>query len=372
MRVEQYLVRPAEDRISWVVLNTRDASFNFSRWDIWANKSLPSELSSGFLDSLYTQGGSAAPEYWALKDQWFNSNTNDYYIEAHAGGNPVRFNVTSGNETAYWWETIFDHRYTAMSDSGQTRLLSHLVAAPGVKDAAATLLSGARGAANAAYACVAGGAGANCLDSGTDSNPNPAIGSSELYFYDYFEGSDADLTIGNQGQQLQTIASVDVDSLHAAYSGREGYFNKWSYYLDGQFVYDATGQVNEGFDWSNKNLNLWETITSAYGTADLTAAGSAYQVNTNSFAAATAGNGGSLVVTQKNYIINDEGKTFTMADLEQTFSAGATAQAAFKEFAEKSNFEFVTEAPGFSSKLDLVIPMRILNALDASDDRPAS
>ncbi|MBI4064361.1 MAG: FecR domain-containing protein [Elusimicrobia bacterium] len=371
VRTESYITRnDAENKISWVVLNTRDENFNYGRFDVWAKNSLPQELSSDFLGTLYFHPGNtdSKPSNWALKDQWFMSNTNDYWIRGHAGGNPVFFshpvtecspNNGCATYVRRWWETIFDNSYMAVSNAGQTLLLEHFVPADGVK----TLMTGDY------YQCSAGG-GASCLD------PNsPAYGNSPEFFYKYYaEGA----VIGDEGEQNQTIAGgLNVDSLNTAYSGREGYFNNWRLYLDGNLV-NATDPAEmasappfSGLDFNK--IKLHETIQNRYGTVSVADIESdADLASGHDFAAATLAGGAPVVLTQDNYLINDSGEILSFGKIAAAFANSDSAQDAFRKFADQTNFEFVNNSPTFASKLDLVIPMRILNALDAKDDRPAS
>ena len=349
VRTESYIARSdADRRLSWVALNDREGDdLSFSRWDIWTNQDLPSSFNSGFLAGLYFKSGSDAPSAWATKDQWFMSNGSDFWTRAQQGGNPVKFsNTTTGD---VWWEAIFDNRYTAISDAGGTRLLEHFIPAAGVKG---TDLTGGF------YACNTGG-----FNSCANSN-SPAFGNSPDYFYDYYAAGGGS-AVGDQGEQKQSVAPVSdflkihefAGTLHATYAAKEGYFNNWVKKLDGQPTNCAACPSETSV--TDPGARIHETVENNYGTVTSITAGGAPE----GFLAATLAGDASLTVTYDDYIIQDDGSIYKLGDL---------GNSDFKNFAEKANFEFVTQSPTFANKLDLVIPMRILNALDASSSRPAS
>ncbi|MBI2071123.1 MAG: FecR domain-containing protein [Elusimicrobia bacterium] len=361
VRAESYIVRPTADSISWVTLNTRDQSFNFSRWDIYANKALPDQLGSGFLGSLYSKPGTGAPEYWATKSMWFMSNTKDYWIDAKFGGNPVKLCTVAGcGSGSVWWETIFDHTYVAVSDAGQTHLLTHLVPGTGVKGSDISVANGF--AAGNVYQCVPSFTG-SCL---TD-----PVASGDLttpFFYKYFESADAGTTVGDQGGPgagTHLNAANTLDALNTAYSGQEGYFRTAKFYMDGKDMSDPSFATN-----FNDALKLRFTTEVTYC---LQGSGS----SVCSATLAKTSDNKDIKLTYDDYVIHDEGNAFTVADLKAIFSADSNnignANSPWKKFAERANYEFVTQSSSYGSKIDLVIPMRILNQLNSSNDnRPSS
>ncbi|MBI4669040.1 MAG: FecR domain-containing protein [Elusimicrobia bacterium] len=355
VRAESYIVRPESDRISWVVLNTRDNSFNHSRWDIWTNKAAPEVLSGNFLAGLYGKSGAGAPEYWAVKDQWYMSNTNDYWIEANYGGNPVKFSYTTqAGKTTNWWETIFDHHYVAISDAGKTLLLTHQVPASGVKG---TLLAGTSGDKSAVYGCSPAGGGANCLADTTSQGTDPYD-----YFYDLYESNDALSIIGDQNAAAGHLAgAIDVDAINTAFSGQEGYnrFAEEKYFISGKAATIEEANANlAGLDIHFK--------TEISYCADAAHAGCSVSL------AKTSGNS-DLKITYDDYVIDDDGKAFTIGDVQKIFNVSSADSTAWKKFAERANYEYVTYSPTYATKIDLVIPMRILNQLGSgSDNRPSS
>lgn len=90
VRLEEYIVRPRADQFKLVVLNERQARFDYFYYLGTFNTTLPADLSvalrqiSGSVDN--------APTFWLTGFETGRSNTRDSMIELAAGGHPVDVN----------------------------------------------------------------------------------------------------------------------------------------------------------------------------------------------------------------------------------------------------------------------------------------
>lgn len=89
VRLEEYVMRPAPDTFKLVVLNERDARFDYFYYQGTFNKTLPDDLSVA-LNDLSGRLGGTAPEYYLTAYEQVFSNTRDYVKDTGAGGHLVR------------------------------------------------------------------------------------------------------------------------------------------------------------------------------------------------------------------------------------------------------------------------------------------
>ncbi|NLI10971.1 MAG: FecR domain-containing protein [Elusimicrobia bacterium] len=94
VRMEEYIVRPAENQFKYVVLNTRKDSFNFGKILFTFNSSLPKDLTQATKNMLYYEG-SAAPQWYLTEMNSVISNTYDKVTEDAWGGKMVPDNASA-------------------------------------------------------------------------------------------------------------------------------------------------------------------------------------------------------------------------------------------------------------------------------------
>ena len=110
VRAEEFVVRPASNRVSLVVLNGRSDGLSYFNWDGTFDIALPRNLEPVF-SGLRGQAGTATP--WTLTDfATTRSNGSSSLVERGAGGHQVDVN---GNAdalddvgTGVYFRTIFD------------------------------------------------------------------------------------------------------------------------------------------------------------------------------------------------------------------------------------------------------------------------
>lgn len=90
VRVEQYIVRPAANQFKLVVLNERQATFNYFYYLGTFNTTLPQDITIALRQIGGTVG--VAPTYWLTGFQTGRSNTKDSVVEIAQGGHPVDVN----------------------------------------------------------------------------------------------------------------------------------------------------------------------------------------------------------------------------------------------------------------------------------------
>ncbi|HAH32626.1 MAG TPA: hypothetical protein DCL44_09980 [Elusimicrobia bacterium] len=88
VRMEEYIVRPAEDQFKYVVLNTRAARFDFGKILFTFNNALPSDLSLA-TKNMISAYGSTRPEWELTEINSIMSNTLDKMTEDASGGKMV-------------------------------------------------------------------------------------------------------------------------------------------------------------------------------------------------------------------------------------------------------------------------------------------
>jgi len=98
VRLEEYVIRPQVDQFKYVVLNSRDARFDFGKMIFTFNKALPKDLSLA-TENMISATGATVPE-WILTDMnSIMSNTQDKVTEDATGGHMV--------EGSSQWDLVF-------------------------------------------------------------------------------------------------------------------------------------------------------------------------------------------------------------------------------------------------------------------------
>ncbi|MBI4678692.1 MAG: hypothetical protein HY748_14025 [Elusimicrobia bacterium] len=121
VRIEEYIVRPAEDQFKFMVLNERSNRFDYFYYQAKFNKALPENLSVAL---RYLNGKTGtAPDYFIKSFESGRSNTQDAIQELGAGGHLVN-TVLTADRTVYdpdantfrtvktgesLWNTLFDN-----------------------------------------------------------------------------------------------------------------------------------------------------------------------------------------------------------------------------------------------------------------------
>ncbi|MDD5302395.1 MAG: FecR family protein [Elusimicrobia bacterium] len=90
VRVEEYIVRPAADQFKLVVLNERDARFDYFFYHGTFNQALPTDMSVALRQISGCIG--AACNYFLTSYRTGRSNTQDNMLEVAGGGHPVDVN----------------------------------------------------------------------------------------------------------------------------------------------------------------------------------------------------------------------------------------------------------------------------------------
>ncbi len=98
VRMEEYIVRPADNQFKYVVLNTRKDSFNFGKILFTFNSPLPEDLSMATKNMLYYEG-SSAPQWYLTEMNSVISNTYDKVTEDASGGKMIADNASA---PSYW------------------------------------------------------------------------------------------------------------------------------------------------------------------------------------------------------------------------------------------------------------------------------
>lgn len=120
VRVEEYIVRPAANEFKLVVLNERDARFDYFFYHGWFNQALPTDMSV----ALRQIGGciGAMCQYNLISYTTGRSNTQDNMLEVASGGHQV--DVNNNNVAA--------DAVTAAYDPAKAAFVPVNVGAPGV------------------------------------------------------------------------------------------------------------------------------------------------------------------------------------------------------------------------------------------------
>jgi hypothetical protein len=98
VRMEEYVIRPADNQFKYVVLNTRQDRFDFGKMLFTFNAALPSDLSLA-TRSMMNAAGAAAPQWQLTYMNSVMSNTTDKVTEDASGGKMVADNA--GNPTQW-------------------------------------------------------------------------------------------------------------------------------------------------------------------------------------------------------------------------------------------------------------------------------
>ncbi|MBD3272334.1 MAG: hypothetical protein GF384_07340, partial [Elusimicrobia bacterium] len=102
VRLEEYIMRPAQDQFKYVVLNERDNRFDFGKILFTFNKTLPNDLNDATQTMFHCDG--SAPTWYPTDILSVMSNTTDKVTEIAGGGHPEA--TLSGNGITY--DTVFD------------------------------------------------------------------------------------------------------------------------------------------------------------------------------------------------------------------------------------------------------------------------
>lgn len=130
VRLEEYVVRPAENQFKYVVLNTRENRFDFGKILFTFDKALPKDLSEATKNMFYYEG-SDKPSNWLTGVDSVMSNTVDKVNEVATGGemyadnpaNPKSWTLGFGEfkflvNDKKWWQ-FTDNNRNGRLDSGE-------------------------------------------------------------------------------------------------------------------------------------------------------------------------------------------------------------------------------------------------------------
>ena len=122
VRIEEYIVRPAADQFKLVVLNERDARFDYFFYHGTFNQALPSDMSVALRQISGCIG--AACSYFMTSYRTGRSNTQDNMLEVASGGHQVDVNNN----------TVAADRIEAAYDPATASFVAVAVGAPGVNN----------------------------------------------------------------------------------------------------------------------------------------------------------------------------------------------------------------------------------------------
>ncbi len=130
VRLEEYVVRPAENQFKYVVLNTRENRFDFGKLLFTFNSALPRDLTEATKNMFYYDGVTK-PSNWLTGVDSVMSNTVDKVNEVATGGNMYADNPANPkswylmfNEFKFlvndkkWWD-FTDSNQNGRLDSGE-------------------------------------------------------------------------------------------------------------------------------------------------------------------------------------------------------------------------------------------------------------
>jgi len=108
VRIEEYIVRPAENQFKYVVLNTREKDFNFGKILFTFNTALPEDLTL-VTKNMISYEGSSQPKWYLTELNSVISNTLDKVTEDASGGHmvpddtisPTRYDLFFTNYAVY-------------------------------------------------------------------------------------------------------------------------------------------------------------------------------------------------------------------------------------------------------------------------------
>lgn len=102
VRMEEYIIRPADDQFKYVALNQREGGFNFGKMLFTFNAALPDDLTLATANMLASDGASA-PAWYLTAMNSVISNTLDKVTEDASGGHMVADNPSNPSG----WEHFF-------------------------------------------------------------------------------------------------------------------------------------------------------------------------------------------------------------------------------------------------------------------------
>lgn len=108
VRVEEYITRPDPATFKFVTLNFRDDRLDHSFLEVVANKPLPQDL--GLMGNLWFHHTSN-PEWYAIKQRWVISNTQDSLVHLMVDGSPQEFQFMSSVGPVRFYPTVFGNVY---------------------------------------------------------------------------------------------------------------------------------------------------------------------------------------------------------------------------------------------------------------------
>lgn len=119
VRLEEYITRPSPESFKLVSLNTRADRFDSGFFEVVANKALPENLADA--GNLWFSASATKPEFYAVKQRWFVTNTVDSVNQMALDGDSkeVTFQQPEFSDTGAFvsltgqkgFQTVFDHRY---------------------------------------------------------------------------------------------------------------------------------------------------------------------------------------------------------------------------------------------------------------------
>jgi hypothetical protein len=119
VRVEEYVTRPSPESFKFVSLNTRANRFDYGFVEVVANKPLPQDLNAA--GNLWFAQGDNKPEWYAVQERWFVTNTGDTFTGIAVDGDSMQVTFQKpfysndgqflGVTDQKGWQTVFNHRY---------------------------------------------------------------------------------------------------------------------------------------------------------------------------------------------------------------------------------------------------------------------
>ncbi len=108
VRLEEYIVRPAPNQFKLVVLNEREARFDYFYYLGTFNKDLPKDLSTALRQ--LPGGVGSAPDYFMTGFETGRSNTKDSMIERALEGHlvDVNNNATASDDVKFFYDSVTD------------------------------------------------------------------------------------------------------------------------------------------------------------------------------------------------------------------------------------------------------------------------
>ncbi len=127
VRLEEYVTRPSPESFKYVVLNHRDNRLDQGYFEVVANKSLPQNLEDA--GNLWFSQGDTKPEFYAVKQRFYMTNSNDSVLAIALDGDSRRMTFqkpqfnSNGEITnvtnKIGFQTMFDHKYEFINGNPQ-------------------------------------------------------------------------------------------------------------------------------------------------------------------------------------------------------------------------------------------------------------